>query len=737
MRERAPGISLRLRIMAAVAVGLTAVVAVLGISGVQMLQESKRRLLGERLITARALAERLDDTLLAVVQHLAGLARAPEVRELAWCPDCADRWDGVAARVPFASYGLYLLDAQGVVVQAGRRLRHDQGVRLGGHDSVRQVLTGTRMAISGLVEAPRTRTPIVLLCVAADPGALCAAADLTRLPFDRYISGVQLGRTGHAVIVDAAGRVLASTDAEDRFGADEHPDFHARLIARRQADVGPAAYYKGNRPVAEHIMAFAPSRVAPWGVSFGQTATETLAPVAQTRARMLVFGALALLVALAFAWWDTGAVIRPLRLLAEQARRIADGDLSGSIAVARRDELGALADSFETMRTRLRVVLDDLARREAEAQALYAVGREVLSRPDLEGVLRSIAGHARRLLRADVAVVCLAGERWTGRPAAVSGPGEAVVAGAQPMPLCAGRDGVSVRVLAERCPVLRTTYRTSHAVAALALDGVLQGALCVGSRPPAAFDGRATGLLASLANLAAIALHRAELHEQLRHLVVLQERERIGRDLHDSTLQHLYGIALMLESIRPVLAADPAAAADRVEQSLAAIARVATEIRQFVHGLHAPARERRPLAEALAAVAGEVSAAGVVPVRLVVRDDAVELPEASREQIVLIVREALANVVRHSGARRAEVILDGDAETVRVVVRDDGCGFQPEGARARGQGLGNMAARAAAIGGVLAVRSTPGTGTVVDLVVPRQREERTHDGPSRAAVDRR
>ncbi len=733
--------SLRLRIMAAVTVGLTAVMALLGISGVQVLQESKSRLLEERLITARALAERLDDALLASVQHLAGLAGGPELRELTAPADGADRWDELAARVPFASYGLYLLDSRGIVLQAGRRLLEDREAPMASYDGVRQVLAGRRMAISGLLAAPRTRMPIMLICVARDPGALCAAADLSQVPLDRYISGVQLGRTGHAVIVDASGRVLASTDAGDRFGADEHPDFHTHLIARREARVGPAAYYKGNKPIAQHIMAFAPSRVASWGVSFGQTEAETLAPVAQTRTRMLAFGALALLVALAFAWWDTGAVTRPLRRLVEQTRRIAGGDLSGAVPIERRDELGELAESFEVMRARLRALLDDLTRREAEAQALYEVSREVLSRPDFEGVLQSIAGHARRLLGADVAVICLAGERWKGKPAAVSGPDEAVIPGSPPVPLCANWDGPSRRLPAGACPVLNSTHGRSHAVAALTLDGGVQGALCVGSRRPVEFDARATGLLASLANLAAIALRGAELHDQRHHLAVLDERERIGRDLHDSTLQSLYGIALTLESARATLTVDPTVTAARMEQSLAAMSRVADEIRGFVQDLHATAAADRTLAEMLASAVGEVSAGGTIPVRLVIHDRTADLPEADRAQAVLIVREALANVIRHSRAKRAEVLLNGDAETIRAAVRDNGCGFDPDARRARGQGLGNMAARAAAIGGRLTITSSSGAGTVVEIVVPRRerdrdKEARSHDDPSRAPAHR-
>jgi len=155
------GLSLRLRIMAAVALGLTAVMALLGFSGVQVLQESKRRLLDERLITARALAERLDDALLVTVQHLAGLAASADLRELSARTDGGERWDALAGRVPFASYGLYLVDGRGHVVYASRQLLQDRGRNLSSYEAVQQVLAGSRMAISGLLEAPRTRAIVL------------------------------------------------------------------------------------------------------------------------------------------------------------------------------------------------------------------------------------------------------------------------------------------------------------------------------------------------------------------------------------------------------------------------------------------------------------------------------------------------------------------------------------------------------------------------------------------------
>jgi signal transduction histidine kinase len=240
---------------------------------------------------------------------------------------------------------------------------------------------------------------------------------------------------------------------------------------------------------------------------------------------------------------------------------------------------------------------------------------------------------------------------------------------------------------------------------------------------------------------AGLAIENARLSGRVQALAVVEERERIGRDLHDSTLQSLYGIALTLESARATLTVDPTVTAARMEQSLAAMSRVANEIRGFVQGLHATATADRPLAEMLASAVGEVSAGGTIPVRLVIQDGTADLPEADRAQAVLIVREALANVIRHSGANRAEVLLDGDAETIRAAVHDTGCGFDPDARRARGQGLGNMAARAAAIGGRLTITSSSGAGTIVEIVVPRResdrdKERRSHDDPSRAPAHR-
>jgi signal transduction histidine kinase len=558
--------SLRLRIMAVVAVGLTTVMAVVGLWGISMLRDNRDHLLQERLMTAQALVRRLDDALLMATQHLAGLAAAPELRTPAAQAPGAN-WDAVAGRVPFASYDLYLVSARGVVQRTVSGRVADLGADFSMYDEVRSVLNGRRMGVSALLEAPGTRAPIVLLCVAADPGALCAAADLRALPFDQFIGGLALGRTGHAVIVDNHGRVIASTDADDRFGSDEHPDFHAVLIAKRAADVGPALYYKETKPVARHIMAFAPSRVAPWGVSVGQTEAETLTPVTLARRRMLGMAVLTLAAALLFAWWDTGSLIRPLRRLASDARRIAGGDFGSTVSVERSDEIGELASSFEVMRTRLRSVL-----------------------------------------------------------------------------------------------------------------------------------------------------------ERLQVMAVVEERERIGRDLHDSTLQSLFGITLALESAKAAVATDPSGASARLDQILAALGRGSEEIRAFVHGLHrAPAEGA--LATDLEALVADIRARGAAEVSLHVDGPEPLASDDARAQLPLIVKEAASNAIRHGGAAHVDVTLTSTADgSLQMQIRDDGCGFVPASPRHRGEGIRNMSARAVQLGGHLDLDSRPGGGTTVTVTIPRPRE---------------
>jgi signal transduction histidine kinase len=201
-------------------------------------------------------------------------------------------------------------------------------------------------------------------------------------------------------------------------------------------------------------------------------------------------------------------------------------------------------------------------------------------------------------------------------------------------------------------------------------------------------------------------------HLELADAAVLQERRRIARDLHDGLAQDLAFIASRVR----VLERDPAARV-RLDQLTSAAERALDDSRAAIAALTRPLDE--PLDAALARNASEVAE------RLGGRADldleaGVDVPPSTRESLVRVVRESVTNAVRHGGARRVAVSL-AHGEDLRLTIADDGCGFDPAARPARpdsGFGLLSMSERAEALGGALAIRSAPGWGTTIEVVLP-------------------
>jgi signal transduction histidine kinase len=745
VRQWSPVSSLRARIMAVVTAGILMLLIIMGISSYQMGRQLTDQLLQERLRSAQATAERLDGTLAQSFGQLRALASWPE---LAAPGAGADRQRELLRQmqpqIALASYGFYLLDATGRLRVAEPVHPGDSAIDFGRYEAVQKVLGGQPAAASNLEFLGPQRVPAVLLCVpsAARAGALCAAVDLRRQQLLSYITEYgklrQPGTTWHALIIDAQGMVLATTEDGEALELNEHPVFHQPLLIARKAAVGRAAVIADGRITGYHIMAFAPLYEAAWGVSLGQTEAETLAPIASVRNRNLLIGATALMLALVFAWWDTGTVVRPLRLLAEAAQRIAGGDLETAVHVDRQDEIGSLADSYDTMRGRLKTSLAEQARRAHEAQALYAVGREILALTDLKTILSAIVEHARRLLGMEVAALCLFPD--PGGPivvGAMSGPADAPLAEPANGPN-GPAEGDSAACCADHtCPFINAKYSRVHIVAPVRIGDRVLGTLCAASSAPRSVTAEDTNLLSALGALAAIAIRSNELHQQVQQLAVLSERDRISRDLHDNTLQALYGVDLALEYGAGLIDEDPGEAKRRLGETLDIHSRIIQEIRGYVYNLRPPeAGERTTLRTTLEVVAREFQEHARLPVTLDAGEaDAVPpFPAEVRNQLILIVREALANVIRHAGASRVTVQAAAADHVFVLRVQDDGRGFDPGEPSRYGLGLDSMAERARSIGGRLRITAAPGAGTTVEVSVPwsGRVEVEVRDGQSAA-----
>ncbi|HEX6139573.1 MAG TPA: GAF domain-containing sensor histidine kinase [Candidatus Limnocylindria bacterium] len=221
---------------------------------------------------------------------------------------------------------------------------------------------------------------------------------------------------------------------------------------------------------------------------------------------------------------------------------------------------------------------------------------------------------------------------------------------------------------------------------------------------------------------AGIAFENARLHEQVQRLVVVEERERIGRDLHDGIIQRIYGVNLSLDEVPELVQRDPGEAARRVDEAIDSLNTAIAEIREFIYILRPPPSAEGALVAALQALAAEVRMHASLNVD-VLTDDVPRLPGETTSQLVSIAREALSNAVRHASATRVDISVEPRDGRLEMAVSDDGSGFDPSAPLAeQHHGIGNMRKRAEQLGGTLRIMSRAGFGTRIIVTVPLHRD---------------
>jgi signal transduction histidine kinase len=233
----------------------------------------------------------------------------------------------------------------------------------------------------------------------------------------------------------------------------------------------------------------------------------------------------------------------------------------------------------------------------------------------------------------------------------------------------------------------------------------------------AEFSARDQALVETFALHAGIAIENARLHEEVQRLILVDERERISRDLHDSVIQGIYGVTLALDDVPDLVEASPVEARHRVDEAIDALHAVIRDIRNFIFELSPVLLESGSLADGLRAMADELRRHTAIDIEV----EAAEIPGLPVEvvaELLAIAREALANVARHSAATSAWMRVARTEDGVTMEIGDDGRGFATAGAPSSGHhGLGNMGARAAHLGGTLRIDSAPGEGTRIIVVV--------------------
>ncbi len=249
------------------------------------------------------------------------------------------------------------------------------------------------------------------------------------------------------------------------------------------------------------------------------------------------------------------------------------------------------------------------------------------------------------------------------------------------------------------------------------------GVLCVATLHPQPLDELELHYLAAISSWVGMAVESVRLNVQGRRLAVLEERERIGMDLHDGIIQSIYAVGLTLEHARLLLSEDTVAARQRIEQATADLNSTIRDIRAYILDLRPRQLNNQNLLQGLNRLVTEFRANTLLDVQFTIPSEAdLKLPEAEAVALFHICQEALANVAKHARARRVEISLWMTEERVLLEVHDDGRGFDSGRVRVSlGHGLSNMLTRSRNVGGEVEITSEPGAGTTMLAWVPYER----------------
>jgi signal transduction histidine kinase len=199
-----------------------------------------------------------------------------------------------------------------------------------------------------------------------------------------------------------------------------------------------------------------------------------------------------------------------------------------------------------------------------------------------------------------------------------------------------------------------------------------------------------------------------------------EERMRVARELHDTLLQGMLSASMQLHTAVDQMRADEPARA-LFTRVLQLMGQIADEGRKTIQELRIPRKDGQELEQALSAIPRELGCTSEVDFSVIVEGTPRALRPVIRDEIYWIGREALLNAFRHSGARKVELQMRYSAHQLRVVVRDDGCGIDPQLAQLGREchwGLPGMRERAAKIASEFKIRSRASGGTEVELCVP-------------------
>lgn len=363
--SRYSDVGLQRRVMAYAFLGMTTLAAIYAFVALDAVDKSTDAILRERLNLASTVAQAIDQTIIAsnslVMLTASDLASARSEpgeltdHEIAMLESLRASLAGVNAGI--SPEIVILFDADGRVVWESR-LSSNEGSTVTASELFEEAISPSVLAseqgnstlavgsnVSGNSELA------YLSAVILPSHGLLSVSDRADTAFGEY----------RMELLDSSGRIIANSSGERPNDGSRHMDVIGDLVSDRAEGVGEHSAANGDGTDVDHIVAYAPLSSVPWGVVLEQREDAALALPNSLRRRVLIIAATGLVAGLTMAWVTSRQVVLPLSRLTGRARRIAEGDFSGSIATEGQDEVRRLAVSFETMRGRLETSQRELA----------------------------------------------------------------------------------------------------------------------------------------------------------------------------------------------------------------------------------------------------------------------------------------------------------------------------------------------------------------------------------------
>ncbi len=751
-------LSLQKKISFFVLAGLGVTLGLFSWIGVRAAQQSTDLMLQERLNNARLVADSMDALLLNAVHDLRELSMQTDINSAQEAAPRIARLKQDFSETGLKIHDVFVLDDWGKVVWEDSPGVLEQVEPL---PEMKLVFGDSYYYVSdSFNNGPAGGAPMVLLAVrrpsdgTSRTAVLGTLVDAMQWGSEGFPKPVSIGKNGYAEILDGKGTVLSRSSPGLTPRANEvidHPGKFSDLIHDGRSVVMTCHNCHVNENAPPHgadIIAFAPLSITSWGVGLRQPEAEALSPVRDLEKQLLFFAGLLAVTGVILVGALTRSVVRPIRTLTLASSKISGGDLDGAIVSKSHDEIGQLSHAFDVMRVKLKntqQVLEEWNRgleervrqRTAEISYQLEIAKILGSTLEIDPLLQKVMLKLAEFIRPVRGAAYLLLEN----------PGNKTL-------VTRATAGQAINFADLEAPfknIAEEAFNTGHTQYNPNLDtnptaGALSDktiASCLGV--PILASSRAVGvllvigrknlgrvgppeirLIEATAQQLGLALENVRLHGKVEEMAILQERDRMAREIHDGLAQTMAFLNLQIGTIRDQVASGDSG---RIRKELDKMAEVTAEaydeVREIIVGLDSEARLAQRVSDmgllpVLKQVVGQFTEKSGIPAELLLgKDGPGPMPFSVQVQLVRVAQEALNNVRKHAFATKAEVQLEEREDRLLLKIIDNGLGFDPGSPKKEKHlGMGIMKSRVESLNGTFEIESAAGAGTKILVSLP-------------------